>query len=284
MYCNYMDYVNDACMVMFSRGQYDRAWASIFQFRQGFNPSSIVTADVEYINWLYFIEFDHEIEKNEDKCYSGYKLFYDNNLNENSNSNKYIYGCTQSTKSTNVRHISDIQFIYGKDSECPQGWEQASQNLNAGNDENNPIYMCYLRQESNIDNNEAVLDMTFIRNGDSARFTSDWTIYESDNINPDGVSLHLAVKKGKYLNEKTNLLQNEIEPDNVNEGSLIGNTASNSSIIIASLCGLIGVLLIAFVVWKFVCAKAGFKDAMKANSESLVYGATELSQIEPAIK
>eukprot|EP00490_Sorites_sp_Unknown_P001151 CAMPEP_0114670388 /NCGR_PEP_ID=MMETSP0191-20121206/39459_1 /TAXON_ID=126664 /ORGANISM="Sorites sp." /LENGTH=312 /DNA_ID=CAMNT_0001927883 /DNA_START=45 /DNA_END=980 /DNA_ORIENTATION=+ len=42
MYSNYMDYVFDECMVMFTQGQFERAL---------FDPSNITMTDIEYINW-----------------------------------------------------------------------------------------------------------------------------------------------------------------------------------------------------------------------------------------
>eukprot|EP01084_Bolivina_argentea_P127578 225589_1 len=51
MYMNYMDYVEDDCMVMFTQLQNARAQASIEQYRGGFTSSSYKVSDVSYINW-----------------------------------------------------------------------------------------------------------------------------------------------------------------------------------------------------------------------------------------
>eukprot|EP01084_Bolivina_argentea_P273349 465599_1 len=134
MYMNFMDYVEDDCMVMFTQLQKERAYASIDQYRGGFSPANVRRSTVEYINWLYFTRFEEE-QLNENKCYGDHILFYDNNINENSDSNVYIYGCIQKTDFMSVSHITDIYFIFNEE-KCKDGYTRATQDLNEGNDGN----------------------------------------------------------------------------------------------------------------------------------------------------
>lgn len=208
---NYMDYSEDACLIMFTNGQSERAWQSIYQYRQGFNPTLAKYSNQLFIYNIYFIEYDHEILDDNKKCFGGIKeLFYSNNINEGSQSNKYIYGCKQMTTNLNAKYIQDIKFIaidnekdINYDSvKCDDGYYKATQNLNIGNNNIQSMYMCIkygrfsLDELSNIEKFEAVVDVTFIRDNNRLNMNEkEWIININDNINKNGISLNLAFKK-----------------------------------------------------------------------------------------
>eukprot|EP00487_Bulimina_marginata_P009031 TRINITY_DN3364_c0_g1_i1.p1 TRINITY_DN3364_c0_g1~~TRINITY_DN3364_c0_g1_i1.p1 ORF type:complete len:134 (-),score=6.87 TRINITY_DN3364_c0_g1_i1:141-542(-) len=131
MYMNYMDYVDDRCMVMFSQLQLVRADDSIQRYRGGFRSSAQRHSSAQFVNWLYFRTFSEEQTENKDAiCYGKDELFYDNNINEDSASNLYIYGCLTRTDVMTIGHITDIKFITGEQTECGDGYFRASQDLN----------------------------------------------------------------------------------------------------------------------------------------------------------
>ncbi len=144
---NYMDYVEDNCMVMFTQLQHERAEQSIQQYSQGFSPANVLRSNVEYINWLYFTRWETE-QDDDKKCYGNHVLFYDNNINENIGSDIYIYGCIEKTDYMSVQHITDIYFIFNEEI-CNDGYVRATQDLNEGND--GSIYLCYIKQESSVE-------------------------------------------------------------------------------------------------------------------------------------
>eukprot|EP00486_Rosalina_sp_Unknown_P012688 CAMPEP_0201594468 /NCGR_PEP_ID=MMETSP0190_2-20130828/191774_1 /ASSEMBLY_ACC=CAM_ASM_000263 /TAXON_ID=37353 /ORGANISM="Rosalina sp." /LENGTH=624 /DNA_ID=CAMNT_0048054093 /DNA_START=66 /DNA_END=1941 /DNA_ORIENTATION=+ len=212
MYMNYMDYVEDACMVMFTQLQKARADASIQQYRGGFTPTSATTtgpsdigyktAEVEYINWVYFKKFEGDEPSDDEKCYDAFTLYYDDDLNEGSDSNIHIYGCMQKTKYMNVGHITDIYFT---DNECAEGDKRDNQNLNEGN-EGDEIYLCYSHAES-TDNYDGLLDITFIKDDDTSKLDESWTINTAKNINPNGIKLNFAMKKGTFYHDEDATIQ-----------------------------------------------------------------------------
>ena len=65
MGCNYMDYSEDACLVMFTNGQSERAWLSIQQYRQGFNPSNYHLSKKPFINNYNNNKHFYELKENE---------------------------------------------------------------------------------------------------------------------------------------------------------------------------------------------------------------------------
>ena len=281
MYMNYMDYVEDSCMVMFTELQKQRAFASINQYRGGFSPASqstpspigYKTADTEYINWVYFQKFEGDEEPSDDeKCYDSYTLYYNDDLNENSDSNIHIYGCMQKTKYMNVGHLTDIYFI-GDNEECKEGDRKDNQNLNEGN-AGDAIYLCYSFAES-TDNYEGLLDITFIKDDDTSKLDlNEWTINTEQNINPNGVKLNFAMKKGTFYQDDASV-QSAAGPveaiTNSTEGKYIG---------IGVGLALLAMALIGAVICRYNYSK---KKAMTAYvNEALAneYGATtELTKV-----
>jgi len=279
MYMNYMDYVEDACMVMFTELQKQRAFASINTWRGGFSPTSqstpspigYKTADTEYINWVYFQKFEGDEPSDEEKCYDAYTLYYNDDLNENSDSNIHIYGCMQKTKYMNVGHLTDIYFI-GDNEECKEGDRKDNQNLNEGN-EGDAIYLCYSFAES-TDNYQGLLDITFVKDDDTSKLDESWTVNTEQNINPNGVKLNFAMKKGTFYHDDATV-QSAAGPveaiTNSTEGKYIG---------IGVGLALLAMALIGAVVCRYNYSK---KKAMTAYvNEALAneYGATtELTKV-----
>lgn len=158
-------------------------------------------AKEEYVNWLYFTRFESE-QLDEDKCVGDHELFYDSNINAESGSSVFIYGCLTRTNKMNVDHMTDIYFT---DNECKDGYFRASQDLNEGNE--GSIFMCYDKVESKEENgNLAILGLTFVADGDVSRLDGNaWALNEVDDVNPSGLSLKFAVQKGAYLEESASL-------------------------------------------------------------------------------
>ena len=188
-----MDYVFDECMVMFTQLQNARAQASIDQYRGGFGSQNFKDTDESFVNWIYFMRFEAE-PLDEDKCVGNDILFYDNDINEDSDSAVFIYGCMQKSSTTHVGHITEMYFT---DDKCNDGDSRASQDLNEGNDDS--IYICYNKVDSIGDGEKdiAILDITFVKDDDASKLDLNQWDVGTKNINPNGVKLNFAVKKGK---------------------------------------------------------------------------------------
>ena len=107
--------------------------------------------------------------------------------------------------------LTDLQIIYGNDSECDGGFQRSTQDLNEGNN-GGSIWICYKYEEPspNDEGNIAILDIVIVKDGDTSKLdmTDDWNVDQVNNVNPNGVRLNFAVKKGHYLvaqNERNQL-------------------------------------------------------------------------------
>jgi hypothetical protein len=284
MWMNYMDYVYDECMVMFTELQSARAWASINQYRQGF-LSNMIESKQEYVNWLYFMRFEQDTEpSDEEKCYGEHVLFYENSLNEDSESNVYIYGCLTKSHTMSVWHMTDIAFIADGKEECDEGYVRASQDLNEGN--NDPIYLCYKQEESTPDNaNMAILDITFVANDDASRLSDEWEIDAATNVNPSGLKLNLAVKKAAYYDEEEYAeakLKQSMLGSSPQQQPQTAATAEQQALYIGigTALSLVAVALIGVVVWKYVCSRKGFKEYMNETLTNEYGATTELTEMK----
>lgn len=283
MWMNYMDYVYDECMVMFTQLQKARAWESINRYRGGFS-SNMIQSQQEYVNWLYFMRFEQDSEPSDDeKCYGQHTLFYENNINQDSASNVYIYGCLTKSQTMSVWHMTDITFITDGADECEDGYVRASQDLNEGND--NPIYLCYKQEESTPDNaNMAILDITFVADGDASKLSDEWQIDTATNVNPSGVALNLALRKGAYYDEqeyaasKATLSSSQQQQQQQSATETVEKDAIYVGVGVVS--AFVAIALIGVVVWKYVCSRKGFKEYMNETLTNEYGATTELTEMK----
>jgi len=274
MAMNFMDYVEDSCMVMWTQLQNARAQASIEEYRGGFMNSKV--SNQWFVNWLYFTKFEGTPD-DDAKCIGDDQVFYEGDINGGSDSGISIYGCLTKTNQMSVDHITDIYI--SDQMECDDGYIRSSQDLNEGN--GGDIYVCY-KKERFVDGSEseAVLDVTFVNEQDGAilEATEQWTV-SAMNVNPNGSRLSLAVRRGTITaenGEDSDLLLKSGKSSNNGDS---GNETQDIYIGIGLVIAGVVVVVLALTIWKCICSQKGMKEYI-IGSMSEEYGTTlELSSV-----
>eukprot|EP00485_Elphidium_margaritaceum_P003958 CAMPEP_0202686560 /NCGR_PEP_ID=MMETSP1385-20130828/2303_1 /ASSEMBLY_ACC=CAM_ASM_000861 /TAXON_ID=933848 /ORGANISM="Elphidium margaritaceum" /LENGTH=604 /DNA_ID=CAMNT_0049341157 /DNA_START=122 /DNA_END=1936 /DNA_ORIENTATION=- len=155
MFNNFMDYVDDDCMNMFSAGQVARSQAIFLtDFANGGRNEFLAYVDnavsEAFVDYFYFIYDD-------DECDAGHTKLPEN-LNLDSDGDE-IYLCISYTTNPYVDVITDLVIVTGTSPTCPDTeYELIDSNLNEGNTLT-PTYICY-RKESQTTATKRIVDLT----------------------------------------------------------------------------------------------------------------------------
>jgi len=274
MMVNFMDYVEDSCMCMWTQLQNARAQESILEFRGGFMDGDDAVTDRRFVNWIYFTKhdgsMDGELRENGNvrKCVGDDILFYDGDLNAESGSDIAIFGCLTMSDRKAVDHVVDI--AVSVDGECGSGYLRASQDLNAGNER--PLFVCFKKASSRGGlGDEAVLDLNVMKEGDFSEFTNldgDQWITIDGNVNPDGVRLELIMRRA------SDSKRIPIDDIDGNMDAVIGNgddledldeaegdqMEQDIFVGVGVFAAAVSVVVMGLCIWKYVCSQKGMRQ------------------------
>ena len=207
MYMNFMDYVDDTEMVMFTNDQINRA-LSLFSDANAYRKDFIYKthSNRTYINRISFKIMDTSQQSNPCGIYDEWKSL---NLNMNSNSKKYVYMCLHKTNDQRFNPITNYVFVSNQN-ECSNyglNYIYSTVNINVNNP--NEIHICYETFNFNNNNNNDILynnneyslkvitDIDFIENSNKDVYYKTHQNYNiiDYNINPNGNNIISSYKE-----------------------------------------------------------------------------------------
>lgn len=227
-------------------------------------------ADTAFVSWLYFTRFEGTPSDGAE-CVGDDELFFEGDLNADSDSALSIFGCLTKTNRMAVDHIEDI--YVSEQEQCDEGYLRASQDLNEGNE--GALWLCFKKARSQRVDGEiaAIVDVTFVREREDAisEGAEQWDIAEGD-VNPDGVALHLAVRRGSIVQREAVVLA---AADGRVGGEVDGDETAYLGVALAVVA--VVAVVIALAIWKSVCWGKGMRQHITESLDN-EYGATlELS-------
>merc|ERR1712176_667406 len=174
MFMDFMDYVDDACFSLFTKGQLERSLALLDHID---GERKELTHYKQYNNERFVNHFYFRVLDNNDptsKICADTDLLLDYTINSELINGQNIYSCLSTTDNQNVDVIIDLQPTYSIDIVKEDGYNYCME-TNLGT-ENDPMFICYKKGSFN-DINNRIQDMIELQFGDKY-FISEYNEYK----------------------------------------------------------------------------------------------------------